>query len=226
MSDPARFITFEGGEGAGKSTQVRRLAETLKASGISAVATREPGGSPGAESIRKLLVGGDTNKWNPETETLLLFAARADHVARTIRPALDAGKWVICDRFTDSTYAYQGAGRGVDFSFIQSLENLVLGGFHPDLTFILDVEPEAGLSRTSGRHATQQISLPSFDAAKARRKEARFEGFGKAFHETLRTAFRNIAARSPGRCVLLDASESEDAVAATVWRAVSERFGI
>jgi dTMP kinase len=213
MTQRARFITLEGGEGAGKSTQAKRLEATLGSRGIAALLTREPGGSPGAEAIRKMLVQGARDKWDPETETLLIFAARADHVAHRIKPALDEGRWVICDRFIDSTYAYQGAGRGVAHEFIDQLTTLVLRGFTPDLTLVLDIDPEAGLARTSAR-------------ADGAREDARFERFGKGFHRQLRTAFRDIASKHPERCVLIDASRSEDAVAATIWQSVSSRLGI
>jgi dTMP kinase len=213
MTQRARFVTLEGGEGAGKSTQAKRLEAALESRGIAALLTREPGGSPGAEAIRKMLVQGERDKWDPETETLLLFAARADHVARRIKPALDEGRWVICDRFIDSTYAYQGAGRGVPSVFIDQLAALVLRGFMPDLTLILDIDPQAGLVRTSKR---------AFGA----REDARFERFGKGFHRQLRNAFRDIASKHPERCVLIDASLPEDDVAETIWRSVSSRFGV
>jgi len=213
MTQRARFITLEGGEGAGKSTQAKRLGSALESRGMSAMLTREPGGSPGAEAIRKMLVQGERDKWDPETETLLMFAARADHVARRIKPALDEGRWVICDRFIDSTYAYQGAGRGVPDEFIDRLASLVLRGFMPDLTLILDIDPEAGLARTSAR-------------ADGAREDARFERFGKNFHKQLRTAFRQIASKHPERCVLIDASRPEDDVAGEILHAVASRFGI
>jgi dTMP kinase len=213
MTQKTRFITLEGGEGAGKSTQAKRLAAALESRGIASLLTREPGGSPGAEAIRKLLVQGERDKWDPETETLLVFAARADHVARRIKPALDDGRWVICDRFIDSTYAYQGIGQGTPVEFIATLEQLVLQGFAPELTLILDIDPEAGLARTSQRTT-------------GAREEARFERFGLNFHKQLRTAFRDIASKHPERCVLIDASQPEDAVAESIWRAVSNRFGL
>jgi dTMP kinase len=210
MSDPARFITFEGGEGAGKSTQAARLSSALTGRGIANIVTREPGGSPGAEQIRKLLVEGEPGRWDAVTETLLLFAARADHVARTIRPALDSVKWVICDRFTDSTYAYQGAGRGVAFDTIARIRSSAIGEFGPDLTLVLDVPPDVAMNRIGSRtHA-----------------ETRFEKFDSGFHARLRQSFRDLARREPDRCVLIDASATEDPVAAMVWRAVSQRFGI
>jgi len=143
----ARFITLEGGEGAGKSTQVKRLAASLVAKGIACITTREPGGSPGAEQIRKLLVEGEPGRWDAMTETLLVFAARADHIARTIKPALGQGKWVISDRFTDSTYAYQGVGRGLDRETIRRLDTVSTNGFKPELTLILDLPPETGPDR-------------------------------------------------------------------------------
>ena len=211
MTARAHFMTLEGGEGAGKSTQAKRLAAALDAHGITAVLTREPGGSPGAETIRKLLVLGERDKWDPETETLLVFAARADHIARKIKPALEAGNWVICDRFIDSTYAYQGAGQGVATEFIDRLSALVLRGFTPELTLILDIDPEAGLARTTGRTG-------------GAREEARFERFGLSFHRQLRTAFHEIAKQHPERCVLIDAARPEDEVAESIWNAVASKF--
>src|SRR6478735_11095945 len=142
-----RFITLEGGEGTGKSTQIKRLAAALQAKGIAVLATREPGGSPGAEQIRKLMVEGEPGRWNAITETLLAYAARADHVARTIGPALTEGRWVICDRFSDSTFAYQGVGRGLDRETIRRIDSAVLDDFAPDLTLILDLDTKLGLTR-------------------------------------------------------------------------------
>lgn len=228
---PGRFITLEGGEGAGKSTQVRLLAATLKARGVATVTTREPGGSPGAEDIRKLLVQGDIQRWEPIAETLLLFAARADHIARTIQPALSTGVSVICDRFTDSTYAYQGVGRGLDRETIRRIETLSINDFRPDLTLILDVAPSVGLARTSTRAmplfdpAMKNPDSPEARSALSRRKEARFERFGKTFHENLRQAFLDIAKRAPDRCVVIDASQSESEVAAAILHAVETRLG-
>ena len=146
-----RFITFEGGEGAGKSTQVQRLAARLKAGGGEVVTTREPGGSPGAESIRDLVLKGSADRWSPVTETLLMYAARRDHVERVIRPALERGAWVICDRFADSTRAYQGAAGGVDAKFISALETYVLETTRPDLTLVFDLPAEVGLQRAHAR---------------------------------------------------------------------------
>jgi dTMP kinase len=205
-----RFITLEGGEGTGKSTQARRLVATLEARGISALPTREPGGSPGAEEIRKLLVTGEPGRWDAMTETLLVFAARADHIARTIKPALRSGQTVVCDRFTDSTYAYQGVGRGTPRETIRRIESIVLEDFKPDLTLVLDLPFETGLARAQARGA----------------QETRFEKFDAGFHEKLRQAFLDIAKRSPDRCVIIDAAQGEDEVAAAIWDAVARRFGL
>lgn len=203
-----RFITLEGGEGTGKSTQSRRLVKALEARGVACVATREPGGSPGAEDIRKLLVTGEPGRWDALTEMLLLFAARADHVARTIRPALDSGKFVICDRFTDSTYAYQGVGRGTPRETIRRIESVVLEDFKPDLTLILDLPVDTSLLRALARGSD----------------ESRYEKFDVQFHERLRQAFLDIARRAPERCIVIDATGSEDDVAQAIWDAVARRF--
>jgi len=211
-SATGRFITLEGGEGTGKSTQVRRLAATLEARGIKAVVTREPGGAPGAEEIRKLLVEGEPGRWNAITETLLAYAARADHVARTIGPALKEGRWVISDRFSDSTYAYQGVGRGLDRETIRRIDSAVLDDFAPDLTLVLDLDVATGLARA---HARNQSSV-----------ENRFEKFGTDFHERLRQAFLDMARRYPERCRVIDASGPEDQVAEQIFAAVSARFDL
>jgi dTMP kinase len=207
---PARFITLEGGEGAGKSTQSRRLVAALEAKGLSVCATREPGGSPGAEEIRKLLVEGAPGRWDALTETLLMFAARADHLGRTIRPALAAGQFVVCDRFTDSTFAYQGSGRGLDERTIAAIEAATTQGFRPDLTLILDVPVATGLARAAGRGA----------------QKSRYEQFDEAFHTRLRDYFLMLAAREPERCVLIDATAPPDDVERAIWKVVSDRFGI
>jgi dTMP kinase len=207
---PGRFITLEGGEGAGKSSQLRRLAERLKRVGIDCVTTREPGGSPGAEEIRTLLVNGEPGRWDAITETLLMFAARADHVARTIKPALERRQWVLSDRFTDSTYAYQGAGRSVPRETIRRIESVVLDDFKPDLTLILDVPADVGLGRAKGRGP----------------HEDRFERFDESFHKRLREAFLSIARRSPDRCAVIDASAGEDDVAEEIWRVIKRRYRV
>lgn len=205
-----RFITLEGGEGSGKSTQARHLASALQSRGIATLLTREPGGSPGAEEIRALLVNGPPGRWDALTETLLVYAARADHVGRTIGPALLAEKWVISDRFTDSTYAYQGAGRGLTRETIRRINSVVLDDFKPEFTLVLDIDVETGLKRAGARGAA----------------ESRFENFDRDFHERLRQAFLEIAKRQPDRCVLIDAGQDEDAVAAAIWTAVARRFGL
>jgi dTMP kinase len=210
MAKPARFITLEGGEGTGKSTQAKRLGAALKAKGIGSILTREPGGSPGAEQVRKLLVEGEPGRWEPLTETLLMFAARSDHVGRTIKPALAKGQWVICDRFSDSTYAYQGIGRGVPRETIRRIEAVALQEFRPDLTLVLDLDVATGLAR----------------AAQRRGSEDRFEKFDAAFHEKLRNAFKDIARRDSARCILIDAGGSEDVVEAAIWAAVKKHFRI
>ena len=205
-----RFITLEGGEGGGKSTQAKRLGAALDAKGLSVLITREPGGSPGAEDIRSLLVNGAPGRWDALTETLLVYAARADHVGRTIGPALLAEKWVICDRFTDSTYAYQGAGRGLARETIRRIDAIVLDDFKPELTLVLDLDVETGLRRAISRGGA----------------ESRFENFDRDFHERLRQAFLDIAKRNPDRCVVIDAAQDEEAVAAAIWAAVARRFGL
>jgi len=204
-----RFITFEGGEGAGKSTQLKRLVERLRDAGLEVTATREPGGSPGAEAIRELVLNGPADRWSALTETLLMYAARRDHVERVIGPALARGAWVVCDRFADSTRAYQGAGGAVDPTLIAALEDHVLGVVRPDLTLVFDLPPEAGLAR-----------------AHARGGEMRFESKGLAFHGRLREAFLAIARSEPERCVLIDATQPIETVSAQVFAIVSERLGL
>jgi dTMP kinase len=205
-----RFITFEGGEGAGKSTQLKRLALRLEAGGREVVATREPGGSPGAEHIRALVLNGSADRWSPVTETLLMYASRRDHVERVIRPALERGAWVVCDRFADSTRAYQGAAGGTDPAFIAALETYVLEGTRPDLTLIFDLPTEVGLQRAHARAGA----------------EMRFESKGLAFHERLRAAFLEIARIEPERCAVIDATGSLDEVETAVWAAVEARLAI
>jgi len=205
-----RFITFEGGEGAGKSTQLERLAGRLQDAGLEVVATREPGGSPGAEAIRDLVLNGAADRWSPVTETLLMYAARRDHVERVIRPALARGAWVVCDRFADSTRAYQGAAGGTDPELIAALERFILDGVRPDLTLVFDFPPEAGLARAAARPGA----------------EMRFESKGMAFHERLRAGFLAIAHAEPERCALIDAAGSVETVEAAVWRAVQDRLAV
>jgi dTMP kinase len=218
-----RFVTFEGGEGAGKSTQVRRLADALRAAGLPVRLTREPGGSPGAEEIRGLLVSGETGRWDALTEALLHSAARRDHLMRTVLPALDAGEWVLSDRFADSTMAYQGYGHGLGREAADTLYGLVAGPFRPDLTLILDVPVVIGLARAAGRAASGGAAPGGGAAGGA--AEDRYERMGPAFHERLREGFLDIARREPERCALIDAARDADAVAADVLSAVRARLG-
>ncbi len=215
-----RFITLEGGEGVGKSTHALRLTESLRLAGCDVVATREPGGAPGAEEIRTLLVTGATDRWDPMTEALLHFAARREHIRRTIEPALAAGRWVVCDRFADSTVAYQGYGHGLDRDRIGALCRLVVGDLVPDLTIVLEVSLVTALDRTIGRDGRAGQS------AAAGRPEDRYERMGAEFHQRVREGFREIARREPERCVLIDASGDVATVAAAVRAAVSGRLGI
>ena len=205
-----RFITFEGGEGAGKSTHVRLLAEALRAADLSVVETREPGGSPGAEEIRELLVHGAVARWDPMSEALLHFAARRDHVARVIAPALAAGDWVLSDRFADSTMAYQGYGHRLGREVIEQLYALAVGDLAPELTVILDLPVEDGLARAGSRNSGG----------------TRYENMDRAFHDRLRKGFLAIAEREPKRCVVIDGSESVEAVHRAVKEAVRDRLGV
>jgi dTMP kinase len=205
-----RFITFEGGEGSGKSTHAATLAKRLKALSIGIELTREPGGSPGAEIIRHVLLSGGAKPLGPDAEAILFAAARDDHVRSMIGPALERGKWVICDRFSDSTRVYQGILGKVDEKLIRGLERITIGDLKPDLTFILDVPVDVGLAR----------------AAK-RREEAepdRFEAEARDFHQKLRDAYREIAAKEPDRCVLIDAQKSRNDVANQIWKIVYARL--
>lgn len=205
-----KFITFEGGEGAGKSTQVGRLVARLQPllDDRTVVRTREPGGSRGAEVIRQLVVATEAEPWSAMTETLLMYAARSDHLEHTIRPALANGDWVVCDRFADSSRAYQGAGGGVRPDFIEQVDAGVVGGDQPDLTLVFDLPVEVGLERAFGRGLF----------------ETRFESKGVEFHRRLRDGFRRIVDAHPQRCVLIDAVGTLDEVEARVWRAVEARL--
>lgn len=202
------FITFEGGEGSGKTTQINRLAQTLAATGRRVVTTREPGGTPEGEKIRACLVQRDGGNWTPMAEILLLFAARSMHVEKVIHPALEQGDIVISDRFTDSTRAYQGYGHGLPAGTIENLNALVLGNFKPDLTIVLDIDPEVGLRRSRRR-----IDCECFDDGHS---EDRFELLDMEFHERLRRGFLDIAAANPQRCRVIDASGEVEDVAAQI----------
>ena len=204
-----KFITFEGGEGGGKSTQLALLAKVLEDAGIEVVTTREPGGTPGAEEIRNLLVRGTTDRWAPLAEVLLHFAARIDHVEKVIQPALESGAWVLCDRFTDSTMAYQGGGHGLGFDRIRELHHHILGNFRPDLTLILDLSVEEGLARAFGRAGA----------------EDRYERMDLGFHERIRATFLAIGEEEPGRCAIIDATGGVDDVQRDICAEVSHRLG-
>jgi dTMP kinase len=205
-----RFITFEGGEGSGKSNHAALLADRLKRLGIAVVLTREPGGSPGAEVIRHVLLTGAAKPLGARAEALLFAAARDDHVRHTIEPALAAGTWVICDRFIDSTRVYQGSLGRLDPKFIRALERVTVGELRPDLTFILDVPAEVGIARAGKRRGEGTAD--------------RFEAESPAFHEQLREAYRLLAAAELERCVLIDATAPKPAVAERIFTIVSERF--
>jgi len=210
-----RFITFEGGEGSGKSTQAERLAERLAGLGIDVVLTREPGGSPFAEALRALILDPETPPHSALSEALLFYAARADHLEKTIRPALNAGRWVICDRFSDSTRVYQSEAGGLPPEVFDALEEMVVVPTTPDLTLILDLPAEAGLGRAQSRRLEAPSERGGPDA---------YEKRDLAFHWKLREAFTAIAHSEPQRCVLIDAAAEEAAVADAVWRAVETRL--
>ena len=211
-----RFITTEGGEGAGKSTQVRRLAAWLEGRGIETVTTREPGGTPGAEAIRALLVTGETDRWDAATEALLIAAARRDHAEKTIRPALQRGAWVLCDRFADSTLAYQGYAGGLPLDGLAALTRFAVGDLTPDLTIVLDLPAAEGLRRAGARAKT--------GAGARSAEESRFEERTLRFHNAVRDGFLDIAQREPARCVVVDASAPVDAVARQVAAAVGRKL--
>lgn len=196
------FITFEGGEGAGKSTQIRRLAAHLEKRGIDTLVTREPGGSPGAEAVRHVILSGAAEAFGPAMEAVLFAAARNDHVEQMIRPALDAGKIVLCDRFIDSGRVYQGVTGKLDPSFMQALERVAIDGIMPNLTLILDLPAKQGLARALARRGEERAD--------------RFEKETLSFHETRRDAFLDIAAAEPERCKIIDADRSEQAVSAEI----------
>lgn len=209
-------MTFEGGEGAGKTTQIRALAGRLAGMGRAVVTTREPGGTPEAEKIRDLLVQREGGAWTGMAESLLFFAARVMHVETLIRPALAAGNIVLCDRFTDSTVAYQSGGRGLAPETIRALESLALDGFRPDLTFILDIDPVEGLRRSEARLAEQTHARA--------RHEDRFERMDLSFHRALRRAYLDIAQAEPGRCRVVDATRAPEAITAILERDIREKL--
>jgi dTMP kinase len=202
---PGTFVTFEGGEGTGKSTQIKLLAATLAGLGIPFIQTREPGGTPEAEALRSLLVNGDPGRWTAEAEALLNYAARSSHLEKIIRPALAAGKFVLCDRFSDSTRAYQGYAGGCDMKLLDALETSIVGSTRPALTLILDIDPVKGLERAKAR---------------ADRSEDRYERKGLEFHQRLRAGFLKIAEAEPKRCKVIEASGPIDDVKARIQAVV------
>lgn len=204
MTGKGLFISFEGIDGSGKSTQTKRLAENLRAAGHDVVLTREPGGSPGAEEIRALVLQGDPDRWSSETELLLFTASRRDHLERTIRPALTAGKVVICDRFADSTRMYQGLSRGDLRGKVDALHDLMIG-VEPDLTILIDIDPAVGLSRAKSRQTVEE----------------RFEDFGVDLQTRMRAGFLTLAQEYASRFRVIDGAQSADDVAQDVWAAVS-----
>ena len=205
-----RFITFEGGEGAGKSTHAALLAQRLRALGIGVVLTREPGGSPGAEIIRHVLLSGAAKPLGADAEAILFAAARDDHVRHTIEPALARGRWVVCDRFSDSTRVYQGIVGKADLKLITGLERITLGELKPDLTFVLDVPADVGIARANKRRGEGEAD--------------RFEGEQPQFPDRLREGFRSLALSEPDRCILIDASKPRAEVAEQIWKVANERL--
>lgn len=203
-----KFITFEGGEGAGKSTQAERLCAALERNGLETLLTREPGGTFGAEAIRDLVLSGAHERWSGMTELLLMYAARVDHVEKLIRPALERGVWVISDRFSDSTLAYQGYARGVDLERIRAVHDAVMEDFAPDLTILFDIDPILSQKRVE----TRGEALSRFDSETL------------DFHKTIRTAFLDMADKDPGRIKIVDAANSRDAIATHILRVVVDSF--
>ena len=211
------FITFEGGEGAGKTSQINTLAQSLTQAGHKVVTTREPGGTPESEKVRNLLVQRDGGNWTPMAEILLFFAARVMLVEKIIRPALEEGKIVICDRFTDSTRAYQGYGHDFDLQAIEQLKETALGGLEPNVTFMLDIDPQDGLERSGRRLAAEALNV--------KQKEDRFENMDLEFHTRLRNGFLQIAKDNPERCHVIDASRDLDSVAQQISDIVMKKVG-
>ncbi len=206
-----RFITLEGGEGAGKSTQIKLLAKAFAQSGVSVTTTREPGGSVGGEAIRALVVSGAADKWHPTTESLLFMAARFDHLETKIKPAIARGEWVLCDRFYDSTYVYQGMAKNVGGEWLDQIYRQLFANTAPDLTLLLDLPPSVGLKRADARGNVA---------------ESRFEGMDIAFHESLRAGFLQLAKNAPERIKTIDATADAATVHAAIVASVNTRFGL
>ena len=203
-----QFITFEGGEGSGKSTQINLLHNFLIEKGKDVVSTREPGGTPSAEIIRDLLTKGDADRWSPATEALLMWAARSEHVEKLIKPSLDKGKWVLCDRFYHSTYAYQGVGHNLGIENMRIIKKIIIGEITPNLTFILDIDPVNGIGRTKNRASN----------------EDRFEKMNLAFHNNLRKAFIQFSKKNPKRFIVIDAELSLEKISEIISSEVQTRF--
>jgi len=218
MSQKGIFITLEGGEGTGKSTQIKLLHQALAASGVDAIMTREPGGTDQAERIRNLLIQRDAGNFDALTEALLMMSARREHLVNKIWPSLDKGQWVISDRFADSTRAFQGYGMGLDQAMIDKIYELIAGNFHPDLTFIFDIDPALGLSRSNKQLAAT--------ANKTESTEDRYERMGLPFHTRLRNGFLDIAKRFSGRCVIIDATQDIQAIHRQILKVIENRFGV
>jgi dTMP kinase len=209
-----KFITLEGGEGAGKSTQAKMLRDRLAALGLNVLLTREPGGSPRAEAIRAVLLSGKAKHLGPMGEALLFYVARDSHLELTIRPALERGSWVVCDRFHDSTRAYQGAAGGVPIATLDALERIIVGDTQPDLTLLLDLPAEEGLKRAAKR------------AEESEQQADHFESMGLRFHQNLRQEFLQIAKAEPWRCAVVDANRPVQAVSETIWSVVMQRLNL
>lgn len=214
-----KFITLEGGEGAGKSTQAELLAERLRALGLDVVMTREPGGSPFGERLREILLDATTPEHSALSEALLFYAARADHLETTIRPALAKGSWVICDRFADSTRAYQGTAGALTLTTIDTLDALVVAETQPDLTLMIDLDPELGMQRANARRSAQQNG-----GDEGASNPDRFEGREAKFHEALRRGFLDIAANNPDRCAVVDGNTDADSISENIWAVVKDRL--
>jgi len=204
------FITFEGGDGSGKSTQVNLLFNYLISKKIDTIKTREPGGTPSAEALRELLIKGEIDKWQPITEALLMWAARFEHIGEVINPSIEMGKTVICDRFYDSTYAYQGIAHNLGLEKMIDLKNLIIGNIEPSVTFIMDIDPEIGLERTRDRGNS----------------ENRFENFDLDFHKKIRKAFLDIANKYKDRCVLVNAELSQNEISNIIVKEINKRMNI
>ncbi|MFD2237772.1 dTMP kinase [Aureimonas populi] len=212
LGERGLFITFEGGEGSGKTTQIERAASFLRGHGREVVTTREPGGSPGADAIRRIILSGRAREFGPDVEPVLFSAARADHIQQFIRPAIEEGRDVLCDRFHDSTRVYQGLGEDAEREFLSRLERATLQGLYPDLTFVLDLPAALGLQRAAARRGADEAD--------------RFESEGVELHEARRQAFLRIARSEPERCEVIDAARSVDEVAASIEAALRERIGL